>query len=317
MAQGSSPASPSTHSPSHSLAAAAALNAGIHNEEARRSPGSSVRNPSFDNARRRSSIRMNLHLNDPGVPGPGELQMSPGLRHSMTWGGSPRHERTPSLGELHQELESEQEGQVNRLLNMIRAQQAQIAALQSSQPSSTAAVVDDSTPTSERSLSFPSHPPHPTTVHTTATTIPIPRTRSPAPYAPSRNPSQQHTNLSRTSSHASNSPALHPLHPHSSHGGGDEFLLGLPAARDRDDAAYYQAETQSLVRENQMLKLRIRELERLVGEMNTSGGGAGGGGGHEPGRSSNLVSAPVESSEGESGAGAGAGAEGREGRGGE
>lgn len=282
---------------------------------------------------------MNLHLNDPGVPGPGELQMSPGLRHSMTWGGSPRHERTPSLGELHQELESEQEGQVvryssaslaaspkpaaidpvansgsqNRLLSMIRAQQAQIAALQSSQPSSSAAVVDDSTPTSERSLSFPSHAPHPAPAHP-ATAVPIPRTRSPAPYAPSRNPSQQHTSISRTSSHASNSPALHPLHPHSSHGG-EDFLLGLPAARDRDDAAYYQAETQSLVRENQMLKLRIRELERLVGEMNTAsgGGGQGGVGGHEPGRSSNLVSAPVESSEG----GSGAGAEGREGGGGE
>jgi hypothetical protein len=31
----------------------------------------------------------------------------------------------------------------------------------------------------------------------------------------------------------------------------------------RDESAFYQAETQSLTRENQMLKLRIRELGKL------------------------------------------------------
>ena len=67
---------------------------------------------------------MNLNLNDPSLPGPGELQsgdhrssagqpfrtVSP---HSI--GGSPimvYHQRAPSLGELHQELEQEQEAQV-------------------------------------------------------------------------------------------------------------------------------------------------------------------------------------------------------------
>jgi len=32
----------------------------------------------------------------------------------------------------------------------------------------------------------------------------------------------------------------------------------------RDDAAFYQAETQTLQRENQMLKMRIRELGEHV-----------------------------------------------------
>jgi hypothetical protein len=34
----------------------------------------------------------------------------------------------------------------------------------------------------------------------------------------------------------------------------------------RDESAFYQAETQSLTRENQMLKVRIRELGKLQGE---------------------------------------------------
>ena len=66
---------------------------------------------------------MNLNLNDPALPGPGEMQAS-GHRHSAfrtasphSRGGSPttadpHHQRAPSLGELHQELEAEQEAQV-------------------------------------------------------------------------------------------------------------------------------------------------------------------------------------------------------------
>ena len=69
---------------------------------------------------------MNLNFNDPALPGPGELQtgdsrLSQGFRtaspqslsRSPTVGtGDPHHHRAPSLGELHQELEQEQEAQV-------------------------------------------------------------------------------------------------------------------------------------------------------------------------------------------------------------
>jgi hypothetical protein len=95
----------------HSLAATAAMNAGIHNEDSRRTSSGSMRRD-VERARRRSSIRMNLNLNDPAVPGPGELQLSPSSRSRGPWPHSPHHERAPSLGELHQELEYEQEGQV-------------------------------------------------------------------------------------------------------------------------------------------------------------------------------------------------------------
>jgi hypothetical protein len=42
--------------------------------------------------------------------------------------------------------------------------------------------------------------------------------------------------------------------------GYDDMLPGSASATGRDESAFYQAETQNLTRENQMLKQRIREL---------------------------------------------------------
>lgn len=120
--------SPPPRSSSVSLQAAAALNAA---DLSRNSLSSS---PQANRAaeRRRSVVAMNLNLNDPTIPGPGELScsdhrsslrgssaqspiglspigfgMSPGMNM-----GDPHHQRAPSLGEIHQELEQEQEAQV-------------------------------------------------------------------------------------------------------------------------------------------------------------------------------------------------------------
>jgi hypothetical protein len=57
---------------------------------------------------------------------------------------------------------------------------------------------------------------------------------------------------------------------HESTGSGD-FTLGQPA---RDEAAFYAAETQSLSRENAMLRQRIRELERQLSGTNLAGSSA-------------------------------------------
>lgn len=46
-----------------------------------------------------------------------------------------------------------------------------------------------------------------------------------------------------------------------------DFTIGQ-SARERDDAAFYAAETQMLSRENAMLRQRIRELERQLREPN-------------------------------------------------
>ncbi|EFQ99218.1 hypothetical protein MGYG_02232 [Nannizzia gypsea CBS 118893] len=172
--------------------------------------------------------------------------------------GDPHHQRAPSLGELHQELEQEQEAQVNRLLLMIRNQQAQLQQLQSQQQTATAGgtAIDDSTPTSERSFSFP----------------PIP----PLPAASQRIPIPSASNLSaRRGSNAAVSP-LTSIHPTGSQGetgtsvSSNEWLqLSESNGRrgSRDESSYYQAETTALSRENQMLKVRIRELERQVAEL--------------------------------------------------
>ena len=101
-----------------SLQAAAALNA------ADRSSASNIGSPDSGRARerRRSTVAMNLNLNDPTLPAPGELATGGDRRPSIgsisrgasprQLGGDPHHHRTPSLGELHQELEQEQEAQV-------------------------------------------------------------------------------------------------------------------------------------------------------------------------------------------------------------
>lgn len=52
----------------------------------------------------------------------------------------------------------------------------------------------------------------------------------------------------------------------------------------RDETAYYQAEQANLQRENQMLRIRVRELERLVAEKVQ--------GQQSPVQHSNLVTSP-------------------------
>jgi hypothetical protein len=222
--------------------------------------------------RRRSQVLMNLQLADPMTPGPGEmvtenvnsgtsqLTQSPRLISA-----SPRlipsrrtsHHRAPSLGELHQELEAEQEYQVNRLLQQIRQLQDQLQRQQAqsgvSPATAGAAVVTGDEP---------------------SPSVPI-STASPQPYIPSPGPGSVSGSLPRSpgfprasfemARHRSRTPSRHasPRLRATSIGtdasaGGEGFALG-----GRDESAYYQAETQMLVRENQMLRHRIRELGML------------------------------------------------------
>ena len=124
--------SPSRHASTSSLAAAATINAGFQNQESRRSSTSSNRGrPSpqvnrSERERRRSNAFLGSY--DPTLPGPGELQIGDlrGQLHQSTIlpfrSASPQaiggpimggqRDRAPSLGELHQELEAEQEAQV-------------------------------------------------------------------------------------------------------------------------------------------------------------------------------------------------------------
>ncbi|KAI1482397.1 hypothetical protein F4774DRAFT_371168 [Daldinia eschscholtzii] len=266
-------ASPSPRSASISLQAAATMNAGLQHEPMRRSSSSSLsRNrQSPQMGRRRSTVLMNLQLNDPSLPGPGEMVTEGGSSaHSATspqpisaspllTGGDPHHNRAPSLGELHQELEAEQEAQVNRLLQMIRQQQLQLQQLQAAQgQNQTSVAAEDATPTSERSSSM------------VLPNVPQPSFPAPSTSVP-RSPVLSHPRSSfdmardalhrrsRTPSRGAPSPRMRSASISAE--SGEPLLSGV-----RDESAYYQAETQSLVRENQMLRHRIRELERQLSE---------------------------------------------------
>ncbi|KAK2044166.1 hypothetical protein LZ31DRAFT_466946 [Colletotrichum somersetense] len=260
---------------STSLQAAATMNAGLQHEPSRRSSsGSLSRSRQSPNAgRRRSTVLMNLQLNDPSLPGPGEMvadnqHAQPGgattaspqpmaVSPMMVASGDPRHSRAPSLGELHQELEAEQEAQVNRLLQMIRHQQLQLQQLQASQGQNSSAV-EDSAIASERSnqgtpISQPSSilPPSGFT--------PLPSSgsfsRSPVMPHPRSSFDMARADLQRRSRTSSRGASPRLRSTSISGDSGDHWVLG-----GRDESAFYQAETQMLVRENQMLRHRIRDL---------------------------------------------------------
>ncbi|KAI4155976.1 MAG: hypothetical protein LQ340_000616 [Diploschistes diacapsis] len=266
---------------STSLAAAATINAGHQAQEGRNSPAGSGRSSASyalrrtpTNERRRSNIAMNINLNDPALPGPGELQSTGDHRASsqtfrtaspQTISRSPsmadphHHHRAPSIGELHQELEQEQEAQVNRLLQTIRQQQSQIQALQA-QTGTPALSGTDASPTSERSFSFTS-------------AVSNARARSPVPISiRSRRPSQATPapvrGLPMGVAHSHNIPATeeYAILP-----SGAPPPIGAGGSGGKDETAYYQAEAQNLTRENQMLKLRIKELEKQLAHSNGSG----------------------------------------------
>ena len=125
---------------------------------------------------------------------------------------------------------------------------------------SSAAVIDDSTPTSERSFSIPNN--------------------LPFPPAPQSVPRQNRRNSHPRTGSSGTSPSLRPLPAHTyhetGHGSGEwpPSPVDIPRRNSsRDESAYYQAETATLTRENQMLRLRIRELERQVSELNANVGG--------------------------------------------
>ncbi|KAF4625492.1 hypothetical protein G7Y89_g12675 [Cudoniella acicularis] len=287
--RGQSP-SPSPRSASTSLQAAAAVNAGLQHEGPRRSSSSSApRNrQSSHTGRRRSTVLMNLQLNDPSLPPPGEMVTDTHIASYRTASpqsisgspiissGDPHHNRAPSLGEIHQELEQEQEAQVNRLLQMIRTQQQHLQQLQaaSGQPQGAQPVIDESTPTSERSMSFSN------------THAPMPQSATSTPRSPSiiLHPRSSfdlaRTDLAQRRSRTPSRTASPRLRSTSISGeGGDVLNLA-----GRDESAFYQAETQMMVRENQMLRQRIRELERQVSELHANSAIT-----HEPATPSHLL----------------------------
>jgi hypothetical protein len=164
---------------------------------------------------------------------------------------STHHSRAPSLGELHQELENEQEFQVNRLLLQIRQLQDQVQRQQ--QPNQSAVIGDEA---SDRAVPLPIMTSSPQPVYPTSGSLPrspvFPRSSFDMARADLRNrsrtPSRHASPRMRSTSISADS--------------GEPWTLG-----GRDESAFYQAESQMLTRENQMLRHRIRELGECLFSM--------------------------------------------------
>jgi hypothetical protein len=134
---------------------------------------------------------------------------------------------------------------------MIRTQQQHLQQLQTQtgQSHSTPPVIDESTPTSERSMSF-SNPniPQQSSTSTPRSPSAVLHPRSSFDLARADLQQRRSRTPSRTASPRLRSTSI-------SGEGGDAWSLG-----GRDESAFYQAETQMMIRENQMLRQRIREL---------------------------------------------------------
>ncbi|KAH6607462.1 hypothetical protein Trco_003775 [Trichoderma cornu-damae] len=282
-------------SASISLQAAAAMNAGLQREPSRRSSNNSLtHNFASPSSQRRSIILMNLQLNDPSVPAPGEMFQDHMRTSPQPVGGAlplpdlRRHRRTPSLGELHQELEAEQEGQVNRLLNMIRQQQLELQRLQTNHPH--AATGEESAvgfDRPHRSIPVPIALQSPTGNHVPSVSG---SSFSRSPIFPHHRNSMEmaRADIQRRSRTPSRNASPRLRATSISAESGDWSLF-------RDESAFYQAETQMLTRENQMLRHRIRELEKQVADLSSNSPIP-----NEPSVPSNLTRSSTSAEESES-----------------
>ena len=188
---------------------------------------------------------------------------------------------------------------------MIRHQQAQLQAIQqqaSYTPLSSSTALDDTTPPSERSTN---HPYPSATSPNPVSASSMLASNNPRPSSPLRSSmdvSRQSSRRSRTPSRTA-SPSLHPVSA-GLQGPGEDWGFTGRSQTSFDDSAFYQAETQMLTRENQMLKQRIRELgmstkrghhlswysqwiERQLSESSSAGA-------NTPATPSNLTAPPLE-----------------------
>jgi hypothetical protein len=139
---------------------------------------------------------------------------------------------------------------------MIRQQQLELQRLQASNSNNQhqSSAVDDSSAVSERS----GHgTPHASTSHVSIPPIPTggSGSRSNSHRHPRSSFDLARADLQRRSRTPSRSGASPRLRSTSIGGNSEDWVLG-----GRDESAFYQAETQMLVRENQMLRHRVREL---------------------------------------------------------
>jgi hypothetical protein len=158
-----------------------------------------------------------------------------------------RHPRPMTPAEMHLELEKEQEAVVNRLtreLSALRAHSASVASTESITSSATSNVLDAADP-------------HPTAIHPTSSR----RHRSSSSVSRSGMPPGAYPHRYSISSQAASTDLAHRDHRSSS-------VVSTPRY---EEIAMQRAELEDVKRENEMLKNRIRDLERMIRSSDTDG----------------------------------------------
>lgn len=249
---------------------------------------SSTRQPSTPASRRASQVH---HMSPPPLPlaSPGGTlpashashmhafpPLSPGLSSGADAAHAPmRHPRPLTAAELHLELEKEQEAVVNRLtreLSNLRAHSASVASTVSSVASGAGGVGD-----AELAGSAGVYPPTSSSTSTAAAAaaaaarrerrssssvsrysfgipVPVPPTNTSASASSGQNRSQRHS-VSSQQGQSQNS---------GHHGAEMRRSSSIVSTPRYEEVAQQQAALEEVKRENEVLKERIRELERAI-----------------------------------------------------
>lgn len=201
--------------------------------------------------------------------------LSPSLAGNMVdAAGLPmRYPRPLTAAELHLELEKEQEAVVNRLtreLSALRAHSASVASTASSVTSGMHVDQDMMGPT------------HPTSARRHRSSSSVSRTSASAPYAIPLTPATTtipHHRYSISSQNATNDPSA----------AQQARSVSVVSTPRYEEVAHYRQELEEAKRENDILKRRIRELEKALRGNNDAADGQRG----RTGAPTSDVSAPA------------------------
>jgi hypothetical protein len=186
--------------------------------------------------------------------------------------GDPNHQRNLSFSEIHDELEQEQEAQVNRMMRMIRNQQLYLDQIRmqcesgSGHNSQLTFVIGVPNDLHEREAF--DIPQSNVITSESASYLPTSPTRPSCPPTP-RSPTSRSLTHGTYANNFTPSPLLSDR--------GSPRLAGIRRGRRSidDELNYYEAEASWLARENQMLRMRVRKLEKQITGRELAAAGSG------------------------------------------
>ncbi|KAF2107911.1 hypothetical protein BDV96DRAFT_606180 [Lophiotrema nucula] len=174
-----------------------------------------------------------------------------------------RHPRPLTAAELHLELEKEQEAVVNRLTRELSALRAHSASVASTASSTTSNVLLDATDPSIAHAGSLTGPTHPTSARRHRSSSSVSRTSytGPATYSTGIPLTPATAGIPHTHHRYSVSSQPATSDPSSAQQARSASVVSTPRY---EEVAHYKAELEDAKRENEVLKRRIRELERKI-----------------------------------------------------